>query len=72
MTRFKALGMLVPVAIVFSGLVALVALGVNLGSLADVASSTAVAAGIAVVVLVMGGVSALGARSKEWLENTYW
>ncbi|WP_439026330.1 hypothetical protein [Haloarchaeobius sp. DT45] len=72
MNWLKVLGVLVPLGILAAGLGALATFGTNLSDLTDVVGLPAIAAGLAIVVLVMGGVSVLGAGSKEWRANTYW
>ncbi|WP_267639468.1 hypothetical protein [Haloarchaeobius amylolyticus] len=72
MNWLKVLGVLVPLGILASGLGALATMGTNLDALTGEVTLVAVAAGFLVVLAVMGAVSVVGARSKEWRANTYW
>ncbi|WP_435358256.1 hypothetical protein [Haloarchaeobius sp. DFWS5] len=72
MNWFKVLGGLVPLGILLASVAALATMGTGLSNLTDAVALPAVAAGLVLVVVVMGAVCAVGARSKEWRSNTYW
>jgi hypothetical protein len=72
MNWLKVLGVLVPLGIALSTLGALVAFGTGVADVPASLTTPSLAAGIALVVVVMGLVCLLGAKSKEWRANPYW
>ncbi|MFC4405746.1 hypothetical protein [Haloarchaeobius iranensis] len=72
MNWLKALGFLVPFGIVLSAVTSVVLLGTGLAAPPESVSVAPAAATLALVVLVVVGLLAVGGRSRRWLSRQYW
>jgi hypothetical protein len=72
MNWLKALGLVVPFGIVFAALASVVELGNGLAAPPESVSVAPAAATLALVVLVVLGLLAVGGRSRRWLSRQYW